>query len=406
VRSPWFGCSCCPVNVVRFIPSIAGYVYAQRGDEGFVNLYVAGSGIIQRQAGKLRLEQQTRYPWDGKVRIVVQSDAAGAFALKLRIPGWAQGRPVPSDLYRYARGPADPVTLAVNGQPVELSLQDGYATIRRQWQSGDVVELDLPMPVRRVLAHENVADGRGRVAIERGPVVYCAEGADHDGRVLNLVLPDAAQLIPEHRADVLGGVTVLRVEALAGYRGEDGAVQTKPAPITMIPYYAWCHRGANEMAVWLPRTIELAQVPPPPTLASSSRATSSYCWPPDSVTAVNDQAEPANSNDHSIPRLTWWDHKGTAEWLQYDFEKPTKVTAVEVYWFDDTGRGGCRVPESWRLLYRDGESWKPVKTQDSLGVAKDGYNGVTFEPVMASGLRIELRLQPKFSGGVLEWKVR
>jgi len=160
------------------------------------------------------------------------------------------------------------------------------------------------------------------------------------------------------------------------------------------------------MVVWLPQTVELAQVPPPPTLASSSRATSSYCWPPDSVTAVNDQAEPANSNDHSIPRLTWWDHKGTAEWLQYDFEKPTKVTAVEVYWFDDTGRGGCRVPESWRLLYRDGESWKPVQTQDSFGVAKDGYNGVTFEPVMASGLRIELQLQPKFSGGVLEWKVR
>ncbi len=406
VRSPWFGCSCCPVNVVRFIPSIAGYVYAQRSDEVFVNLYVAGSGTIQRQAGKLRLEQQTRYPWDGKVRIVVQPEPAGAFALKLRIPGWAQGRPVPSDLYRYANGPADPVTLTVNGQAVELSLQDGYATMRRQWQSGDVVELDLPMPVRRVLAHENVADGRGRVAVERGPVVYCAEGADHDGRVLNLVLPDAAQLIPEHRADVLGGVTVLRGEALAGYRGDDGAMQTKPASITMIPYYAWCHRGANEMVVWLPQTVQLAQVPPPPTLASSSRATSSYCWPPDSVTAVNDQAEPANSNDHSIPRLTWWDHKGTAEWLQYDFEKPTKVTAVEVYWFDDTGRGGCRVPESWRLLYRDGESWKPVQTQDSLGVAKDGYNGVTFEPVMASGLRIELQLQPKFSGGVLEWKVR
>lgn len=406
VRSPWFGCSCCPVNVVRFIPSIAGYVYAQRGDEVFVNLYVAGSGTIKGKTGTLRLEQQTRYPWDGKVWIVVQPEQAGKFAVKLRIPGWAQGRPVPSDLYRYADDTAPPVKLAVNGQPLELTLQGGYATIRRPWQSGDVVELDLPMPVRRVLAHEKVVDDRGRVAIERGPILYCAEGADHGGQVLNLVLPDDVQLTPEHRADLLGGVTVLRGEALAAHRTEAGSVQTKPAAVTMVPYYAWCHRGPNEMAVWLPRSVELAQVPPPPTLASTSRVSSSYCWPPDSVAAVNDQAEPANSNDHSIPRLTWWDHKGTAEWVQYDFEKPTKVAAVEVYWFDDTGRGGCRVPESWRLLYRDGEQWHPVQTQDGFGVAPDRYNAVSFAPVTASGLRIELQLQPKFSGGVLEWKVR
>ena len=406
VRSPWFGCSCCPVNVVRFIPSIAGYVYAQRGDEVFVNLYVAGSGTIKRPAGTLRLEQQTRYPWDGKVRIVVQGEPAGLSALKLRIPGWAQGRPVPGDLYRYASQATPPVTLTVNGRSVELDLQDGYATIRRAWQSGDVVELDLPMPVRRVLAHENVVDDRGRVAIERGPVLYCIEGADHGGRVLNLVLPDEAELSPEHRADLLGGVTVLRGTALEAYRNEGGEVQTKPAALTMIPYYAWCHRGANEMAVWLPKTVDLAQVPLPPTLASSSRASSSYCWPPDSVAAINDQAEPADSNDHSIPRLTWWDHKGTAEWVQYDFDRPAKVAAVEVYWFDDTGRGNCRVPESWRLLYRDGDQWKPVDAQDSFGVEKDRYNVVRFAPVTTAGLRIELQLQPKFSGGVLEWKVR
>jgi uncharacterized protein len=406
VRSPWFGCSCCPVNVVRFIPSIAGYVYAQRADEVFVNLYVAGSGTVKLAAGTVRLDQQTRYPWDGKVRIVVQGEPAGLSALKLRIPGWAQGRPVPGDLYRYATEATPPVTLTVNGQTVPLELQDGYATIRQTWQSGDVVELDLPMPVRRVLAHENVVDDRGRVAIERGPVVYCIEGADHGGRVLNRVLSDDAELSPEHRADLLGGVTVLQGTAQEAYRTEGGEVQTRPAALTMIPYYAWCHRGANEMAVWLPKTVDLAQVPLPPTLASSSRASSSYCWPPDSVAAVNDQAEPADSNDHSIPRLTWWDHKGTAEWLQYDFDRPAKVEAVEVYWFDDSGRGGCRVPESWRLLYRDGEQWKPVEAQDSLGVEKDRYNAVRFAPVTTAGLRIELQLQPKFSGGVLEWKVR
>ncbi len=406
VRSPWFGCSCCPVNVVRFIPSIAGYVYAHRGDEVFVNLYVAGSGVVKRPVGTLRLEQQTRYPWDGKVRIVVQGEPAGTWALKLRIPGWAQGRPVPGDLYRYATEATPPVLLTVNGQSVGLDLQDGYATIRREWKGNDVVELDLPMPIRRVVAHENVVDDRGRVAIERGPVLYCIEGADHGGRVLNVVLSDEAELSPEHRTDLLDGVTVLQGTAREAYRSDGGEVQTKPTALTMIPYYAWCHRGANEMAVWLPATADLAQVPLPPTLASSSRGSSSHCWPPDSVAAVNDQAEPADSNDHSIPRLTWWDHKGTAEWVQYDLERPAKVAAVEVYWFDDTGRGGCRVPESWRLLYRDGDEWKPVAAQDSFGVEKDRYNVVRFTPVTTAGLRIELQLQPKFSGGVLEWKVR
>ncbi len=406
VRSPWFGCSCCPVNVVRFFPSIAGYVYARQDKDVYVNLYVAGSGAIKLPAGTLTLEQQTRYPWDGKLRITVQGDPAGLSALKLRIPGWAQGRPVPSDLYRYASQATSAVTLAVNGRPIELDLQHGYATLRRDWRAGDVVDLDLPMPVRRVLAHDKVADDRGRVAVERGPVLYCIEGADHGGRALNLVLPDDVELTPEHRADLLGGVSVLRGTASEAFRGDDGSVQTKPAALTMIPYYAWCHRGANEMAVWLPTTVELAQVPLPPTLASSSRASSSYCWPPDSVAAVNDQAEPADSNDHSIPRLTWWDHKGTAEWVQYDFERPTKVEAVEVYWFDDSGHGGCRVPESWRLLYRDGDQWKPVDSQDGLGVAKDRYNLVRFAPVTTAGLRIELQLQPKFSGGILEWKVR
>jgi len=244
------------------------------------------------------------------------------------------------------------------------------------------------------------------VAIERGPIVYCVEGADHDGRVLNLVLPDQVELAPEHRADLLGGVTVLRGETAAAVRGEDGTVQTKPAAITMIPYYAWCHRGANEMAVWLPKTVDLAHVPPPPTIASNSRASASHRWPPDSISALSDQAEPANSNDHSIPRFTWWDHKGTAEWIQYDFDQPTKVSAVEIYWFDDTGRGACRVPQSWKLLSRDGQQWKPVETQDSLGVEKDRYNVVRFAPVTTGGLRIEVQLQPNFSGGVLEWKVR
>ncbi len=218
-------------------------------------------------------------------------------------------------------------------------------------------------------------------------------------------LPDDFELTPEHRRNLLGGVTVLKGEALAAYRQEDGTVASRPKPITMIPYYSWCHRGANEMAVWIPRSPDLAVVPPLPTIAGTSRASASHTWQADSVEAVNDQIEPTNSSDHGVPRFTWWDHRGTAEWVQYDFARPTTVSSVEVYWFDDTGRGQCRVPQSWKLLYRDGDAWNPVEASAGFGTSKDGFVEVEFTPVETDALRIEVQLQPEVSGGILEWRV-
>ncbi|MBM4082168.1 MAG: glycoside hydrolase family 127 protein, partial [Planctomycetes bacterium] len=404
-RQPWFGCACCPVNVVRFIPSLAGYVYATQGESLYVNLYVAGAAEVKLGGQTVKLTQQTRYPWEGAVKLTVEPSRKAAFTLKLRIPGWAQGKPVPSDLYRYLDAAAPPVTLKVNGQPVALGLKDGFAEIVRDWQSGDTVELVLPMPIRRVAAHEAVKDDVGRVALERGPIVYCVEGADHDGHVLNLVLPDDAKLTAEHRADLLGGVTALRGMALAARKDTQGNVTTQPMALTAIPYYAWCHRGENEMAVWLPRSLEHAKPLAPPTIASESKPSASHCWPVDSLSALNDEVEPQNSNDHSIPRFTWWDHRGTAEWAQYDFKQPTSVSSLAVYWFDDTGRGQCRVPQGWKVLCREADAWKPVEGSSGCGVARDQYNRVTFRAVTTAALRLEVQLQPTFSGGILEWRV-
>jgi DUF1680 family protein len=424
-RSPWFGCSCCPVNVVRFIPSISGYIYAHRGDAAYVNLYIAGSGKVKLPDNTVTLTQETRYPWDGRVKISVAPEREGEFALHVRVPGWVLGRPLPSDLYTYmgndssrSRETSGPelsrvrlrtypanVTLTVNGQTVPAKAEKGYAVIRRSWKAGDAVEFTLPMPVCRVLAHEKVEADRGRVAVERGPIVYCAEGVDHGGTALNLVLPDDAELTHEHRPDLLDGVTVIRATGQAAHRDDTGEVVVKPAELTLVPYYSWCHRGANEMAVWLPRTADLAHVAPPSTIASTSRATASHVYGNDSLRALNDQADPANSSDHSVPRMTWWDHRGTTEWVQYDLQQPTKVSAVEVYWFDDTGRGQCRVPSCWRLLYRDGDQWKPVDVEAALTVDKDKFNVAKFEPVTTTGLRIEVELQSEFSGGILEWRV-
>ena len=257
-RSAWFDCSCCPTNVARFLPSIAGYVYAQRERDVFVNLFVAGRGELGLDGLKLGIRQETRYPWDGRVRIVVEPAHPAELALHVRVPGWAQGRPVPSDLYRYAEAETEAFTLAVNGEPVKPEIVRGFAVLRRTWKAGDAVELSLPMPVRRVLSHDKVAADSGRVALERGPVVYCAEAADNGGRAFNLVLPDDAPLQADHRPDLLGGVTVVTGRALALQASEDGrSVATREQDFLAVPYHAWAHRGDGEMAVWLPRRVKL-----------------------------------------------------------------------------------------------------------------------------------------------------
>jgi hypothetical protein len=293
----------------------------------------------------------------------------------------------------------------VNGAVQSSPLSQGYATIRRTWQAGDVVELDLPLIPQRVLSHANVEPNRDRVAVIRGPLVYCAEGADHDGHVLDRVLPDHTRLTANHRPDLLGGVTVLTGAAQVLRRLDDGTTRLETSPLTLIPYYAWCHRGANEMQVWMPRTADRAVAPPRPTMASCSKPSASHTHDGDSVRALNDQREPSASDDHGVPRHTWWDHRGTSEWVQYDLDRPREVSAVDLYWFDDTGRGACRVPASWKLLYRSRGQWQAVQTAGPYGLTRDQYNRLTFSPVTADALRVEVALQPGFSGGVLEWKV-
>ena len=256
-RSPWFGCACCPTNIVRFMPSLPGYAYARRGDIVYVNLFVGGSATIKVDKNSVQLKQETHYPWDGDVKITVEPKRSKEFAIYVRIPGWAQNQPVPSDLYEYLNKSQKKVTLKVNGKPFALDMDKGFARIRRKWKKGDVVKLSLPMPIRRVLSHENVKDNAGKAALQCGPIVYCAEWPDNGGRVSNLILPDDAALRPEYRKDVLSGVTVICSTARGLYPSEDGElVVTKEQDFVAIPYYAWAHRGRGEMAVWLARSAK------------------------------------------------------------------------------------------------------------------------------------------------------
>ena len=235
-RSPWFDCSCCPTNIVRFVASLPGYMYAVKDDELFVNLFATGTSTVELLDQKIHLNQESDYPWDGRIKIVVKPDHPAEFTINLRLPGWAQNQPVPSDLYRYLNSEPTEITLTLNGESRPLETKQGYAQLRRVWQSGDTIELNLPMPVRQVVSHEQVEANRGRVALERGPLVYCVEGVDNGGMIGQIALSPQEQLEAKHQPDLLNGITVVD--------GQD---------FMAIPYYAWAHRGLGEMAVWLPQ---------------------------------------------------------------------------------------------------------------------------------------------------------
>jgi len=271
-RSPWFNCACCPSNIVRFVPEIPGFVYATDNAGVFVNLYVASDSSLSLGARKVRLEQQTLYPWEGTVKIIVHPDPAGEFGLNIRIPGWAAGRPSPGDLYGYLEDLREEVAISVNGELVTPEVVQGYARLHRRWQEGDTVEIHFPMPVRRVVANAAVQDDAGKVALERGPIVYCAEWPDNGGQVTHIILSDEVSLGAEHRADLLSGVTVIKGEAAALFVGRQaGQVERRKQNFLAIPYYAWAHRGEGEMSVWLAREDALARPAPRPGGAAIRR---------------------------------------------------------------------------------------------------------------------------------------
>jgi DUF1680 family protein len=403
-RSPWFGVACCPGNMTRFLASVPGYVYAQQGDTVCVNLYVGSAAEIKMDNGQtVRLVQETRYPWDGAVRLRVAPEGNAGLTIKMRIPGWARNEAMPGDLYRFADRSSEPVGLAVNGRPVPIRLEQGYASVSRRWAKGDVVELNLPMPVRRVVASEKVAADRGRVALQRGPLVYCAEWPDNpNGRVRNLMLPDTVPLAAEFRPGLLNGVEVIKGKAVALAFDGKGALNRSEQEFTAIPYYAWANRGKGQMIVWIPNREAEAKPTPWPTVATTSKVTTSGRKNPG---PINDGEEPSSSGDQTA-FFDWWPRKGTTEWVEYAFQQPATISQTEVYWYDDTGSGECRVPKSWRVLYNEGGQWKPVESLGSYGTQRDQYNRVTFKPVKAGGLRLEVDLQPGWSAGIQEWKVK
>jgi uncharacterized protein len=258
-RSGWFTCSCCPTNVVRLMPSIPGYVYAQKGNEIYANLFVSGKASLKLENTTVEIEQKNNYPWDGNLSFAVTPKKTAPFTLRVRIPGWAVEQAMPSDLYKFKTSSDKKVELRLNEKPMTYTVENGYAVLNRTWKKGDVVEMVLPMDVRRVTANEAVKDDLGKVALQRGPLVYCAESMDNNGKVSNMFLPGDVKFTTEHQGSLLNGVTVIKTEVPA-VTIEGNNISTTTKSFVAIPYYAWAHRGKGEMRVWFPEQVKSVEL--------------------------------------------------------------------------------------------------------------------------------------------------
>ncbi len=261
-RSSWFSCSCCPTNVTRIMPSIPGYVYAQRDKSIYVNLFVAGSTSFKTASGQiLALRQESNYPWDGNIKIYVDPIKRSELDLMVRIPGWALESPIATPLYHFTAPSAEKPVISVNGQVIQLRMEKGYAVISREWKKGDVVGLKLPMNPRRIVASSEVKEDVGKVSIERGPLMYCAEAVDNEGKTGNIILPESATFISQFKPDLLKGVMTLQAQAPQVNVNSNGeSLSTSVKTITLVPYYSWAHRGEGEMTVWFPEKIKAIEL--------------------------------------------------------------------------------------------------------------------------------------------------
>lgn len=259
-RSGWFECSCCPTNVARLLPSVPGYMYAQNENDVYVNLFINSNATLTVNNKAVDIQQQNNYPWDGDLKFVVSPKKGNLpFTMKIRIPGWAANEAIASDLYSFQSNSSAKPEILLNGKPIDFTVDKGYAVISRPWKKKDVIEVKLTMEVRRVIANKILKEDAGKVALQRGPLMYCAEWADNNGLASNIVIPASTSFTTEFKQDLLNGVIILKGEAeKINLAGEN--VSSSKEPIVAIPYYAWANRGKGEMTVWFPEKIKAIDI--------------------------------------------------------------------------------------------------------------------------------------------------
>lgn len=404
-RSAWFGCACCPSNICRFLPSIPGYMYASDSSTVYINLYARSSADIALKTSKVTVSQATDYPWDGRINVTVSPENEGKFKIALRIPGWASGQAVPGNLYYFLPDENTPYTVTVNGKAAKYILRNGYAVIEREWKPGDNIELNLPMPVKKAAANPLVKSDEHKIALQRGPLVYCLEGPDNkNAHVFNLAFDPESEPVAVFNHTLLNGVEVIKGEATAVKQSENGEQYTEKQSFTAIPYFAWANRGAGEMRVWVPTDSNYVQALKTPTLSSRSKVSSSAQQ--SSMRAVNDNEIPENRFYTECRHFNFTPSKNRTDWIQYDFDKKTSISEASVFWFTEGQEGYFQLPVSWRIVYKSGGKWIPVHALSPYELKKDAFNTVNFKAIKTESIRLEVTLPEQHSSGVYEWMVK
>ena len=401
-RSPWFGTACCPSNMARLIPQVPGMIYSHTADDVFCGFYASSVTEIPLQGGKVKMTQQTGYPFDGAIHIEVAPEADDAeFTLWLRIPTWCNDRFVPGDLYSYADPASAQVTAMVNGNKVSTRTADGYMPIQRRWKAGDKVTLQLPMPVRYSVAHELVKADSNRVCITRGPLVYCAEQPDNSHPASSYIIDQIGGQgeVETFAEGALKGISSISLPAKACQKDSEVA-----ATLKLIPYYAWNNRGDHQtMNVWFARDLATAIQASVRTVGNIDDVTATHTCMSDDVYAVADGKLPKSSADTSIPRWTSWSQKGQVQQVDIKLKKAQPIESISVYWYDD--KGGVQVPVSWNVEYQDQGAWRPFKlyVTDMYGIQPDQFNMVhPAEPFTTDAIRLNITPRRDATVGILE----
>ena len=419
-RAEWFGCACCPSNLARLIPQVSGYMYAHTDNEIYLGLYGSSRTEIPLAGGDVAIQQKSNYPFDGKVVLKIDSSAEQQFALKLRIPTWAREQFVPGKLYHFVDNIDPKWTLKVNGQLLDAALAKGFATIDRSWKSGDMVELQIPMPVRYSTAIDRVEANRDRIAITRGPLVYCAEQADNPASEQTGERADVVQrfFIPEpsDASDIQTGVItggllkgVVRVSVPAMEAVGDFV---REATVRLVPYYAWNNRGEESMIVWLPRNEPLARkymVSNQLTTADYGKIQATHTHEGDTVAAVVDGKVPNKSADQEQPRWTSLPFSNRGQNIIVEFDETKKVGQILIYWYENPTSGKVKLPRGWWVDYRVGDgNWTRMKKHvgDSFGLERDKFNAVRPKvPVRCDAVSIRVLPQVGYCMGIHEIRV-
>lgn len=409
-RSPWFGCACCPSNLARLMPQVPGYMYAHTDNEIYLTLYGSSQTEIPMPGGKVGIKQISDYPFDGNIALKINPSTSQKFALKLRIPTWARNKFVPGELYSYIDGLNPQWTLEVNGKRIAPKLAKGFATIERTWKRGDKVVLNIPMPLRYNDSTDKVKANIDRIAVTRGPLVYCAEEADNgNGKVQRFFVPKPARAA-DTKTDVikdgpLNGVVMASVPGM-----EITEDSSRPATVKLVPYYAWSNRGDASMIVWMPRNAKLAAKSMISNLLTQSqygKILATHTYEEDTIAAVTDGKLPRNSSDQTIPRWTSLPQKNRRQRISIDFDKPKKVGNVAIYWYQDPqAEGKVKLPRGWWLEYKEGDGeWKRMKKYitDTYGLEKDTFNVVRPDATLkCDGICINVLPQVGYCMGILE----